>query len=794
MRRRVWHTDLDALLFVLLFSFTTCFTQLDNIAAISPNLQLSWSFRDSNIIVEVQKNRVGYACIGLGSSMSSADILQIQTTGGDLSVQNCILTGYGPPNCNVEQTWTLMDSEIKLSGFRVQLFRTIQAPNSQSKTFGRNVNSLVYAHTDSPSVVQHTPSQPGMAYGVKRVNFQNGDISSPLLSWGDGTYMRHEHSQLILWSIVCDGLILVGRNLKRYNRSSDVHGWAFIAVLLLSFLLRHNKNAASSSPSPATLHRTNATFVLILSGLILLNGCGLKIVMEFWRGLKKVDEIRLIRKVHTALGVTIWLMTRIQLFLGANMLNQRYYAQAPTLYLIIESSVFVLAVLGLELWRARGRMASRVETQPRGIISTHRSAEIVTDINLGLSIPELKRKYPGRNIFIFLDKIYDTGGYVHPGGQLLFEKCRFREVSRFMYGAVGYEENDGARWVHSGDAFAVLANSCIGHLESESAEHHSKDLILLKTEESVPLVSESSSSWQVYRTIPLSQTTSLIQFKPETKSRVKILCRGRDWIGKHYIIASKRKARPYTNCSTLCSEYQVYQSDLIRLASEIILGVPSQAKIKVCQEYIDYLPAVIKQYPGKTALSRVIVESQEGAVFNIAGPIGRGLEIPEHFDGRVVMIAAGTGILPFVDLLDLLFKKLLSEVMVAKKMQDSVILPNQDYSAIFPSATWQLIGSFRTLDDLPCLPLLEALHKMSANFRNKFFSSILEFASTPADFKTSIPLTSEKFDLAFLKENVIAKQEKPPLVLLSATPAMMAEIYKDLVEGLDLPRDNIIFV
>ena len=56
----------------------------------------------------------------------------------------------------------------------------------------------------------------------------------PRSKWGDGTFMIHEHGMVIIWTILCDSLIFVGKYLKKYKRWFDIHAWIFLTLGLLS--------------------------------------------------------------------------------------------------------------------------------------------------------------------------------------------------------------------------------------------------------------------------------------------------------------------------------------------------------------------------------------------------------------------------------------------------------------------------------------------------------------------------------------------------------------------------------
>lgn len=69
------------------------------------------------------------------------------------------------------------------------------------------------------------------------------------------------------------------------------------------------------------------------------------------------------------------------------------------------------------------------------------------------------------------------------------------------------------------------------------------------------------------------------------------------------------------------------------------------------------LDFVIKKYPPKSALSNILHESETETNFIVKGPFGYGLDLHPDATGVHVLVAGGTGILPFLDLLDFMLKK-----------------------------------------------------------------------------------------------------------------------------------------
>ena len=54
--------------------------------------------------------------------------------------------------------------------------------------------------------------------------------------------------------------------------------------------------------------------------------------------------------------------------------------------------------------------------------------EILKRLRAKESPETLKKAYPYKKIFLYLGRVYDTGWYVHPGGQWIFEELRCKNT------------------------------------------------------------------------------------------------------------------------------------------------------------------------------------------------------------------------------------------------------------------------------------------------------------------------------------------------------------------------------
>ena len=120
------------------------------------------------------------------------------------------------------------------------------------------------------------------------------------------------------------------------------------------------------------------------------------------------------------------------------------------------------------------------------------------------------------------------------------------------------------------------------------------------------------------------------------------------------------------------------------------------------------------------------------------------------------------------------------------------IHPHQDYHSLFPGIAWKFLGTFRSLPDFVGSHVVEALHAASGVHEPGFFSGLAKVSGEAESLR--LPQTKAVFDAAFLKDHVREEQGRWPLVLLCATPAMIASVTTDLVGTIGLPEGNLVYV
>lgn len=114
------------------------------------------------------------------------------------------------------------------------------------------------------------------------------------------------------------------------------------------------------------------------------------------------------------------------------------------------------------------------------------------------------------------------------------------------------------------------------------------------------------------------------------------------------------------------------------------------------------MPILFKRYPGGK-LTDALVKGPVNQLL-LSCPKGEGLQFKSLRAGRIILVAGGTGIYPFCDLIDLLFKDQLAREnpQVMREVRElSPILNGNPFSAF----SFHLMAAFNSLDDVHLITL-----------------------------------------------------------------------------------------
>lgn len=370
----------------LLTSLTfSAFSTFEKTKEIRPNLVMSWKVEDGQRIrFLIEKNERGHAWLGPGSSMSLGGVFRIAKTSGgnDLEVTECKLVGTTTPNCSGEQNFQIVDKEATPNSFKVEILRDLDTGDSDDVVISRSHNNFIWSVTSND-----TPEMHGGASerGVIRINLKDGSGGEYRLSkWGDGTYMIHEHGHLLLWTILADSMIIVGKYWKGLNRYFDIHAVTFFIIVVLNIVFAqfapdlgggeddrilisydedrsfsHRERILANALANGDSHEFYANITIILTYLITFNGIILRFAITLGQRYKYFHlkgrrfDISITRRIHTILGIITWIFARLACLTGT-ALHEISYGSLLFILLIVETVIaFLLFILFEVLYRIK---------------------------------------------------------------------------------------------------------------------------------------------------------------------------------------------------------------------------------------------------------------------------------------------------------------------------------------------------------------------------------------------------------------------------------------------------------
>lgn len=780
---------------------------------LSSYMTLAWELLEDNtaISLTLTKNRTGWAAIGFGKDMSSAELFKIEKNPD--TVGTCYLHGYSAPSCNMLQSWRLVQIKSNSTYFQATVYRKLaRQDNAHGKDISTSVNDLIWACTDGDSLESHHDGKPGSGHGTLALDFSTGSTELSL-KWG---FMRHEYTQVIIWTLVADALITLAIHFKWIRHWQDIHFIVFTIVFALSYFARDTRQInweAVDIPkfreSTGTLdnHRKFATALLYLSILQVIFGLGLRCLEFAPVFFRTQGKKQIFRMMHKISGGITWLTARITVYMGTILYSVKFNAAWLLVLVILETLLFVGGLIALQFYlKTRGVLQTECASDPaeylevrdediadvkpsRALIDTEK--RMIVDLRNRLTQSELKEKYPKKIIVVHANKIYDMTGFNHPGGKELLEDACWTEVSRYLLGVTGIEKNPTDVWRHSKDAFSELHKRCIGHLYQEGQDLDDNWSLRSSNNYQVAFAIED---FTLESKTQLSKTTALFKWK-NSKFSLNTGLPGISWLGRHYLVAapkSTKKTRIYSQCQSMADEIMQYDKEVIRVFNETIDSVVEIAPpTTTWPDRIDYIPLVIKEYPSTDGISAHVHKMTPGDSVKFEGPYGTGFPISESMEGDVLMVAGGTGFVPFVDLINFLLKKAMVMALQKQGKKADFIMPKQDYLTPFKNTKFCLACSFRSSQDFVFNEMVEELVRINDTYDLNLFEFTLRIDDDTVEYK--LPTVKTYFGESFLRDR-LKSLTNLKMVLICGPEKMNTLVYEALTANLQVPSSNIAFI
>ena len=176
----------------------------------------------------------------------------------------------------------------------------------------------------------------------------------------------------------------------------------------------------------------------------------------------------------------------------------------------------------------------------------------------------------------------------------------------------------------------------------------------------------------------------------------------------------------------------------------------SESRINISEiEEIDYISLLIKLYPTGKFTTKIIAK-QFSALY-LSEPRGEGLKLHSLTPGKVFIVAGGTGLYPFCDLLDLLFKESLTERNVALKTLIYKLDPILEGKP-FEHFRFHLMLAVNQIEDIHPITLRQMVELSEHSSKFKLTMRVTKEEEQFRDAHKAICFTREMFASLVLKE------------------------------------------
>jgi NAD(P)H-flavin reductase len=374
-------------------------------------------------------------------------------------------------------------------------------------------------------------------------------------------------------------------------------------------------------------------------------------------------------------------------------------------------------------------------------------------------------------------------------------------VSRYLFGGFGLEYDGSPGYYHSSFAYETISAYIIGemshpenllavvgkmsnieNIELDNAERKSLGASKEPMDISNKLVSHAEG-WKIIEKDCLSE--EIVRYSISSSLfKIPHRLKGLTWMGKHVLINFMPEftfRKLYTFVLCLSDYNQIITWELLRYFESIMEGDPAQlfcfppASLMIPNGCI---PLIIKKYANPRGLAdRLFDLPIEQPSIVLEGPIGTGLELGDFVKGTHVLLAAGTGLLPFLDWIHYL---LLASMYFAMRTINNdytnyLDIFHEDYDKrILPDFKMKLLGSFSKKSDIIGLNMISKLAEISNLYNLNLFEAKIK--GYEDEHITAINGT---FDEQFLRNNISLEVER---VYICGPAGFVTGGYKKLID------------
>ena len=630
----------------------------------------------------------GWCGFGLSDTMTNTDMWIVIQQSGKIALWDMWSVEDDTPTNDLDINGCEMNLVLESSNYTAGVMYAVF--NRLLDTSDTNCDQVIeldtpmgisYGYLNQENFDEHS------VYGTGTAVFGSKNNSSLVTSASSGDYQTHGILMGVAWVGCAPICAMLARYGKKYWMWFYLHALGGYYALIATYytasdLYKKNADGSTSLTGDLSYHfRLGMTVSSLVFSTVIL---GLTTKLWVRSSTLRIDPLRYFRSLHKIVAYTTIVIGMITCYYGL------YLYKKDSLWMLYAAfSVIVAAfILG------------------EGSLRFHWLIKLLRKKGPPKSLRYEDYAYRETEVCFLDEWVLDGASFAssHPGGSVIIRKTYTQDIGKFVVGNIGFSQ-ECPGYIHSSYAKRLAKQLRIGKMQFQEGIIIGKvGPPFLKRMLWKIIAKEEEAGGQIVRFSLQSEDHKAVSF-----------CPGVEWIGKHFrvtaIVNGKKIHRYYS--LVLCLNYKTkgrWVNSAQRLKHQVkSISVPDRAYDNPQYDFIDL---VIKHYP-TGILSHHIHTLPLNSPLALKGPIGPGLRLTKSATGRHIAYAAGTGLLPFLDLVHLLWWK---EVGEGEYILDPASLEGFEL-VLFVFA--------RTREEVIAVELMEATHLQCAGKSNPRFRLIL---------------------------------------------------------------------
>ncbi|CAD8105493.1 unnamed protein product [Paramecium primaurelia] len=614
--------------------------------------EFSQDQKEVTMMIEIDK--ISYFSFGLGKSMSDADVWVFEIDKNVIIGTDSHCSKHQVPPTDVSSGGT---NDIIILGYYynengksgVKFKRKANTGDKYDKELKQQKGvDFIWAHGKNDQSLKVSSHGKGN-FGYVKIDLidKGGDIDVDIED-ENKYYKLHKWTNFICWGIASDLAIIVGRYFKTWGYRTYLHGFLFIMIIASSlttafFMLNTDWEILEWKhfKDESIKNKFHIVFFMILAFCMIIQCIGGILYNIMLTSYKINEKVSVKPSYHAIFGSIVYAIGKLQIIAGLFMDND-------IRFMLILGAVLTIRFI-LEVLYQRGTLM--VMTKSNSSSSYFKKNKVLPDQEslldkINQSDLEVQEQNSDKLWCIYHNQIIDLSQMVHPGGNYIWNLIQGQDITKYVLGAYPVPQLTLKPYRHSLYTLQALQKYKTGVYVNE-------DLELFYNKTTQRPVKKLKAIWTLATVNPYTFLIAKFEFTNQ-QFQLRNAINGLDTFGSYFIIKSDDNndihQRQYTMVLSMTNKRVKYRKDILELYKKIINLQPIHKEIPKLEEFEDELPLIIKKYETKNGFSNYIHEDNRQGQYIIEGPYGNSIQIENN--SHLIFIAGGTGLFPFLDILD----------------------------------------------------------------------------------------------------------------------------------------------